>query len=432
MKILLLNQAFFPDVVSSAQHLADLAADLAERGHQVTVIAGRRSYDQPGKCFAKHETWRNVRIERVTSTGFGKATKCGRVSDLASFLWCCWWRGLRLPRQHLVVALTSPPLISLVGGFLARLWRARLIHWVMDLNPDEAVAAGWLRAGSAVTRVLDRVSRWALRQAELVVALDRFMFARLLEKGVHAEQMVVLPPWSHETEVRFDPIQRERFRKQHGLAGKFVVMYSGNHSPCHPLDTVLAAARELAHQRDIVFCFVGGGTQFRRIERMCAEYLVASDGLAQAASNIRCLPYQPLRELSGSLSAADLHVVVMGDCFVGLVHPCKIYNIMRVAAPVAYIGPRESPVGDVLNELEGRGACASFRHGEAQRLVEWILHVRNNVRYIHRTEHLEICAQFSRQEVLPMLITHLEGRAGPNPKVTADCAHNTDKSSQSG
>ena len=43
MKILILNQAFYPDVVSTAQHAADLAVKLVEEGHEVTVIAGRRA-----------------------------------------------------------------------------------------------------------------------------------------------------------------------------------------------------------------------------------------------------------------------------------------------------------------------------------------------------------------------------------------------------
>ena len=42
MKILLLNQCFYPDVVSTAQHLSDLAFDLSSQGHRVTVIASRR------------------------------------------------------------------------------------------------------------------------------------------------------------------------------------------------------------------------------------------------------------------------------------------------------------------------------------------------------------------------------------------------------
>ena len=86
MKILLLNQAFYPDVVSTAQHLSELAAALAERGHQVTVVSGRRAYDDPEKRFPAREMWRGVRIFRVFSTRFGKQTKWRRAADFAIFI----------------------------------------------------------------------------------------------------------------------------------------------------------------------------------------------------------------------------------------------------------------------------------------------------------------------------------------------------------
>ena len=55
MKILLLNQAFYPDVVSTAQHAGDLAVRLAEAGHEVSVIASSRAYDDPSRTFPRHE-----------------------------------------------------------------------------------------------------------------------------------------------------------------------------------------------------------------------------------------------------------------------------------------------------------------------------------------------------------------------------------------
>ena len=71
MKILLLNQTFYPDVVATGQYLSELAVTLAERGHQVSVITGRRAYDNPEKIFAKTETWRGIQIIRVGSAGLG-------------------------------------------------------------------------------------------------------------------------------------------------------------------------------------------------------------------------------------------------------------------------------------------------------------------------------------------------------------------------
>ena len=113
MKVLLLNQCFYPDVVSTAQHLTDLALELAAQGHEVTVVAGRRGYDDTEARFPARERWRGVDIIRIPTLGLGKKARWRRAADFASFLMCCVLRLLVVPRQDAVVALTSPPLISL-------------------------------------------------------------------------------------------------------------------------------------------------------------------------------------------------------------------------------------------------------------------------------------------------------------------------------
>jgi hypothetical protein len=89
-------------------------------------------------------------------------------------------------------------------------------------------------------------------------------------------------------------------------------------------------------------------------------------------NNIFFLPYQPLDSLSASLSAADLHIVVMGNEFVGIVHPCKIYNILAVGGRFLYIGPDEGHIPDMLengNALDG--LCAA--HDDVEKLAKHIL-----------------------------------------------------------
>ena len=421
MRFLLLNQTFYPDVMATGQYLTEVALRLVERGHQVTVVTSRRAYDQPETQFQKTETWRGIRIYRVGSTGFGKGAKWRRAADFASFLGLCSLRLALLPRHDVVVALTSPPLISFLGATAAKLRRSRFFYWVMDFNPDEAIAAGWLRAESLAARLLDRMSRFSLRQATKVIALDRFMRDRIVAKGITPANVVVIPPWSHDTEVKFDPEGRERFRKAHGLDGKFVVMYSGNHSPCHPLDTLLAAAGQLAADPGVVFCFVGGGSEWRKIaEKQKPETrnqkpeagAVSSHFSFQLSafsfSNILCLPYQPLDQLAGSLSAADLHVVVMGDPFVGLVHPCKIYNILSVSAPVLYIGPRPSHLSELLDGIDHGYPCAAVAHGEVDLVVRQIESVRRQPSLSSRSSPVRARMLFSKEVLLPKLIAELE------------------------
>jgi len=362
MKILLLNQCFYPDVVSTAQHASDLVAALAERGHDVTVVAGTRAYDNPQVRFSKEEKWRGGLILRVPCLALGKTAKWRRVANFASFFLSCILRLIFLPRFDVVMALTSPPLISLLGALYVKLKGGRFIFWVMDLNPDEAVAAGWLNEHSATARILAGLLNFSLHTADEVVVLDRFMRKRVMKKGVPEAKISMIPPWAHSDVVRYDPDGRLAFRDRHGLAGKYVVMYSGNHSPCHPLTTVLQAAQRLAGHPEIVFCFVGGGSEFPT---------VANFASAHRLPNIRCLPYQPLADLSASLSAADLHVVVMGDPLVGIVHTCKIYNIMCIGAPILYIGPSKSHVMDIA---AGNGIpLFSANHGDVDLVVRRIV-----------------------------------------------------------
>ena len=399
MRFLLLNQTFHPDVPATAQYLTDVARSLAERGHLVSVITGRQGYDQPQHTFPKHEIWNGIEIHRVPGTRFGKSARWRRALDFASFLLSCCWQLLRVPRADVVVALTSPPLISFVAACYAALRGSRFAYWVMDLNPDEAIAAGWLRESSLIARILNWLSEFSLRRADAVIVLDRFMQERVLKKGITADKISIIPPWSQDGVVRFDEVAREEFRREHGLSGKFVVMYSGNHSPCHPLDSLLEAARQFKGDSTVAFCFIGGGSEFPKVQEFARE---------NDLRNIVCLPYQPATRLAGSLSAADLHAVVMGDKFVGTIHPCKVYNAMRVTPAILYIGPEESHITDIFRDSASK-QFAAVRHGDSNAIATAI----RNARAHSRSERaFAVMAEaYSQAQILPRLVAVLESCA---------------------
>jgi colanic acid biosynthesis glycosyl transferase WcaI len=398
VNILILNQAFYPDVVSTAQHASDLAKALTQVGHEVTVVCSSRGYDDPRVCFPEREIWNAVNIIRIPSTGFGKASKWRRATDFATFIASCAFRLWLLPHFDVVVAMTSPPLISFLSSLAVPSRASKLLFWSMDLNPDEAIAAGWLSQKSLAARILSRMLLYSMKRADVIVALDRFMRDRIRAKGISEEKILVVPPWSHDDRVRFDPEGREEFRAVHKLSHKFVVMYSGNHSPCHPLETLLQAAERLAENEDVVFCFLGGGSEFERVKERARE---------RGLRNIVCIPYQPIERLSGSLSAADLHVVIMGEPYVGIVHPCKIYNVLAVKRPFLYIGPRESHVTDIIRES---GAYVSS-HGDVEGVVANILAAMDSPVSVSQST-LASDTPFSKNRLIPQMIDAIEQQAG--------------------
>jgi len=211
----------------------------------------------------------------------------------------------------------------------------------------------------------------------------------------------VIPPGSQDGEVGFDAAGREEFRSAHGLQDKFVIMYSGNHSPVHPLDTLMRAADRLRGEKDIVFAFIGGGSEFTKVKKW-----------AEGNPRILCLPYQPLARLSASLSAADMHVVVMGDKMLGLVHPCKIYNILMVGAPVVYIGPRSSHVTEIFAGLPDY-PWISAQTGEGEILAERIRQRAVGLA-AERLPLNDVLAAYSKRALMPKMIAVIEpgGKAG--------------------
>jgi hypothetical protein len=144
-----------------------------------------------------------------------------------------------------------------------------------------------------------------------------------------------------------------------------------------------------------MFCFVGGGSEHDKVKAFASKHEL---------QNILCLPYQPLNTLANSLSAADLHAVVMGDAFTGIVHPCKIYNILAIGSPVLYIGPSDSHVVDLMSQLEPDALMCSARHGDVDAVVDYISREARLGLGRRSPSPSSVSSAFSKETLLPHFV----------------------------
>jgi glycosyltransferase involved in cell wall biosynthesis len=354
--LLVLSQVYVPDPAAVGQYMADAAAEMARRGWRVVVLTAHRGYDEPAHTYQPREVLDGVEIRRLPASSFGKRSLVARLLGGVSFVVQAILHGLFLRRIDAVLVSTSPPMSALAALALGTVRGARLKFWVMDVNPDQIVALGGMRRTAFPARLLDWLNRRLLARAHDVIVLDRFMADRINAKRDVREKLSVIPPWPQENHLKPVAHSENPFRKEHGLHGKLVLLYSGNHGPSHPITTLLDAAKHLAQEPGVVFLFVGGGVGKREIE-------------AAGLPNVRSLPYQPLETLSYSLSAGDIHVVTMGNDVVGIVHPSKVYAALAIGRPILLIGPTASAVGDLLKQSDIGWAVA---HGDTAGLVRLI------------------------------------------------------------
>jgi len=373
--ILIISQTFSPDPAAVGQYMTEAAIALARRGHLVRAYASSRGYEDTSRVYAKREDMQGVDVRRLSFSSFGKTSILTRVIGTASFLIQVFVVCLLTPRLAGIFFSTSPPLVGFAAALANIIRRVPIAYWAMDLNPDQLIAMGKIKPKSFIARTLEAVNRFILKRSKLVVALDRFMVDRLLARGVPESKIIVVPPWPLESYLSTEAGENP-FRVRHGLVGKFVIMYSGNHSPANPLRTLLDAAVRFKDDDSLQFLFVGGGSGKREVEAAITEH-----GL----TNVMSMPYQPLSELKYSLTAADVHVVSLGSEMVGIIHPCKVYGAMAAGKPVLYLGPATSHITDLLDQ---HGFGWKMTHGQVDDAVATINEVRRTdpVELAHRGE----------------------------------------------
>jgi glycosyltransferase involved in cell wall biosynthesis len=341
MKVLLLNQVFWPDVAATAQHGHDLGRYLAQHGVQVTALASRSLYSKTGKALPREGGVDGIRIVRAGQSRFGKTALAARAFDFVSFYLAALWKAIWLPRQDIVVCFTTPPFIAFVGILLRWLKGTKVVCWTMDLYPDVPVAAGVLRRGSLAHSLFDAVDRFSLRHADRVVVLGRCMQQRLLEKGVDPKRMEVINVWADGDEVSVRPIEGNALRTAWQVGDRFVIEYSGNFGIGHDGETMYRAMQATRADDSIRWVIVGGGTKRGELEAFVQAHDIVNAVLK---------PYQSREALGELLSLGNVHLVSVAENFSGLLVPSKFYGVLAAARPVLYVGPRESEVARVIEE----------------------------------------------------------------------------------
>ncbi|HML45308.1 MAG TPA: hypothetical protein PKE04_01000, partial [Clostridia bacterium] len=151
----IVNQQYFPELVSTGQVFQTLAEYLVTQGFAVTVVCGTPFYPGTSQRAPKREVLGGVAVRRLWNTCFSKKSFFGKLLNQLTFMVSLFFYALfRIPRDATVLVTTAPPMAvvcAAVGRFFRRY---RLVMTVQDLYPDVLVAAGQGDVGKLSYRML--------------------------------------------------------------------------------------------------------------------------------------------------------------------------------------------------------------------------------------------------------------------------------------
>ncbi len=417
MRVLLINQYYYPDIAATAQLCQDWAEDLVRLGHEVTVLAGTGRYRvahrgeraEPQVRLPQRETHNGVAIVRVPVLddksgllGFMAKGPLGRLlvrgGGYASFFGGALRALFTIERPEIVVALSTPPMVAALGLGAQAALGAQFVYWVQDVYPELLIALGVLKPSSPVARGLAALAALLYRRADRVIALDEAMADRLVAAGADPRRVRVIDHFADTQEITplrtaasppaddaggprvggeeqkplgtaAPPSEINPIRQRLGLGEAFVVCYAGNHGRCHDFATLLAALRRQAADgdRSLHWLFIGDGEQ--------RQYLRSSVP-AELSGVVHFLPPQARAELRAVLTAGSVGLVTLKAELSGLIAPSKVYGLLAAGCPIVYVGPRRGripellsaePVGVAVDNDDAAGLLAALRRLQADR-----------------------------------------------------------------
>lgn len=310
---------------------------------------------------ARHGAAANgVRVWRVGAMALGRARAAGRLADWGSYYALAAADTLAAGRFDACLALTTPPLIGLVGALLKILRHTRLILWSMDVWPEIAEALGSIRPGGPVARGLHWAARQIYGRADAVITLGDCMSRRLAASGVPEGKLRAVHNWvPGESVAPAMPCNAAR-------NGHCTAMYSGNMGQPHEFGTFLDAAEHLRGEASLRFAFVGHGARRAEVKEAVRR---------KALPNVMLSDPAPLEGLGALLAGGDVHLLSLRPEAEGLLVPSKVYGILAAGRPALMVGPRDNTAARLLLES---GAGEVFAPGDAEGLAAAIRRIAKN------------------------------------------------------
>lgn len=345
--ILLINRIYPPERGATGRMLQNLAQGLENSGWRVTVLAiGDK----------KRSSVTSLGINKYFIKGANNPkTAFGCFSNLCRLLWA----GLRMPKHDVVLSMTDPQMLVVVGCLISKFKKTRHVHWAQDIYPDLFAPLG-VKLPRAFYNYLHAKSVRAMNRADKVVVIGRCMDKYLKHHGVSGDKISLIPNWADfevvapsgnvlstnqidvPTGVAKNP--DEMFRDD---SPKFRVLYAGNIGRAHTMRAVIKAAELLAERTEIEFVFVGD----HHVNSMLAQ-----ERTKRGLENIKFMPYQPIEKLREVMESGDVHLVTMRERVKGMIVPCKFYSGLSVGRPTIYVGPKNTEISQVITEY-GAGTC---------------------------------------------------------------------------
>ncbi|HKZ77570.1 MAG TPA: WcaI family glycosyltransferase [Pyrinomonadaceae bacterium] len=396
MNFLFMGMNYAPERTGIAPLTTELCEYLISQGHCVSVATAFPHYPE----WKIQTLYRNRLFLREQINGVvvyrgyvyvpGRPNARQRILydtslGISTFLW-----GLAIKDADLIVAIAPPVQLGVFAYILSRLKKRPFVVLLQDLAVDAAVAVGMLKS-QTIIHFAHCLEEFVYHRATDVLVICQGFFDQLISRGVPASKISLLSNWVDTTFIR--PLdQFNIFRESYGLSDRqFIVLHTGNLGSKQGLSNAIKAAKYIRDHEDIVFLFVGDGSDKTRLMKMTTQANL---------TNVRFLPLQPRQILPQMLAAGNLLLLNQAAGVLDTVLPSKLLTYMAAGRPVI---AAVHPESEAAKYVRWANCGLIIEPDQPKLLADAILYLRENQNLAqHFGQNARVFAEehFARDRIL--------------------------------
>ncbi|WP_265990800.1 glycosyltransferase family 4 protein [Larkinella insperata] len=337
---------FAPDHSGISLYSTDFATYASEIGHDVTVVTGFSWYpnwvkrpEDKGKLF-QTDSYKGIKVLRGYLYVPKKVTSITRMLQEITFLIFVFFNFLRAGRQDAIVLFTTPINLGLIGVFFQKLWKAKLIINVQDLQLEAAQSLGML-GKLPIVEVMGKAERYSYQKADLVTSISHAMVNIIKQKGALDDKVYLWPNWIDVKDASNKGIKGNFIKKYPEYKDKIIIGYAGNVGVKQSLSSLVDLSEQFKDRDDLAFLIIGSGGDRDNLKEYAAK---------KAGSNLHFIDFLSQEDYYSFLSDADIVYLSQkkdsGDAY----FPSKLLGIMAKAKLTFVAACRNSEIYKVVTE----------------------------------------------------------------------------------
>ncbi len=321
MKILIVSQYFYPENF----RINDLALELRNRGHKITVLTGLPNYPK-GEYFDGYsndrncdEVWNGIPICRCNL----RPRKTGSINLIRNYISFVVEANKKLKKLEnidfdlIYVFEVSPITVALPAIKLKKKKNIPVIINIQDLWPENIVAVTGM-TNPIIIGLVNKMVNYIYRHCDLILTASPSFVSKIKERINDKDKVRYWPQYStvNKTDEEVSIYDKEYFN----------IVFTGNIGEAQGIDLAIEAAKILKDKK-ICWHFVGEGRSKEKLEKLVNEYGIND--------RVKFHGFHPEKEIPKYLKDADAALLILKPNPVfEMTIPAKLQTYLACGVPI--------------------------------------------------------------------------------------------------